>query len=446
MINVLIIWPPHVPSYFNAGHHTPMYSVAGHVRGLPHVQQVDVCEAGVLNMNWKAVGDLLYQGEYDVIAMMNDFDAIDGFARFTEYARALSPNTRLITFGRLSSMNPGFFRTYDLDAVVESGDYECGVASYLSARAEQPAEELPGGLPGVAVRTAEGWRGPSGTGAVLEPGAWTLPDVAEIPYAAYDRLYVRDEDKFCGIPFRRELVVPVARGCPIGCEFCEVPEIFGLRERRLSVDATVEYIERAYAAAPFEYVAFYAPTFTLNRRWVSELCGRFLAGPLSPRWKCATTVHHLDEELVGEMGAAGCVRVSVGLETLDEAGHEGLPRAKRIHRERFSRLAAWCDKAGVELNAFVIVGLPGTTVSGTKDTMAFARSLGARVRPTMYTPIHHLTADMSPGEVARYNRQLRTDPAPSPDDRDWHGFVFGPEDRPTTVYERVPRHAPQASR
>ncbi|GAB3966631.1 B12-binding domain-containing radical SAM protein [Streptomyces sparsus] len=436
MAKVLVVWPPHVPSYFNAGHHTPLYMTAGHLRTLSGTTRVDTCDAGATQMNWKAVGDLLHQEQYDLIAMMNDFDAVDGFERFVMYARELSPHSKLVTFGRLSSMNPGFFARYDLDAVVQSGDYECGVAAYLRA---MTAGAVTGGLPGVGVREGERWHPPTGPGAALDPGEWVLPDVEEIPYESYDRLYSDDTHKFCGIPFRRELVVPAARGCPVNCEFCEVPAIFGLRERRLSVDQVVDYVERSYRVAPFEYVAFYAPTFTLDRTWVKELCARFLDGPVSPRWKCATTVHHLSEELVALMGRAGCVRISVGLETLEPDGHGGLPRTKRIEEERFRQLARWCDDAGVELNAFVIVGLPGTTIEGVHRTREVVRDVGARFRPTVYTPLHEMTPTMTPLEISRFNRQLTSFPA-GEDATGVYEAVFGREDRPTTVYKQVPRH------
>lgn len=452
MTDVLLIWPPHVPSYFNAGHHSPLYMVAGHLRHMPQTGRVDTCEAGTLSMNWKGIGDLLYQGHYDVIAVMNDFDAVDGLARFAEYVRALSPSSRMITFGRLSSLNPVFFRRFDLDAVVQSGDYECGVAQYVAACSAPRSEDArTAGLPGVAVRHGDDWLEPDGHGDRLPPERWVLPDIDEIPYQDYDRFYSRDEYKFCGIPFRRELVVPAARGCPVGCEFCEVPEIFGLRERRLPVDTVIDYIHDSYARHPFEYVAFYAPTFTLDWQWVRELCQRFIEGPVSPQWKCATTVHHLSEDLITLMGRAGCVRISVGLETLEEEGQGGLPRNKRIEAERFRSLAQWCTAAGIELNAFIIVGLPGTSVEGTARTIELARSLGARIRPTMYTPYREMTGRMTTQQVARFNRQLIT-PEPALDaaggDRAAgrhteadarYAFLFGPEDRLTSVYERIPQ-------
>lgn len=413
---------------------------AAHLRSQPGVHEVITCEAGLLNMNWKAVGDLLFQSDFDVIAIMNDFDAVDGLERFIHYARELSPRSKLLTFGRLSNMNPGFFTALNLDAVVVNGDFECGVADYVNAAAG-------GGpvlaLPGTFVRAGEEWLPPSGSGRFLPPEEWAMPDVGEIPYRAYDQLYAQDTHKFCGIPFRRELVVPVSRGCPIGCDYCDVHQIFGLAERRLSVDAVLAYVDECFAREPFEYIAFYAPTFTLKKPWVRELCDRLIAREEKVRWKCATTVHHLDEALVAKMGESGCVRISVGLETLEPAGHGALPRAKQIEEDQFRELGRWCREAGVELNAFVIVGLPGTSAEGVTRTRTVVEESGARFRPTVYTPFERLDPAMRLEEINRYNRQtFLDDELPPGTDRDpLYRYVFGVEERITQVHQLIPRHA-----
>src|SRR6185295_4656527 len=115
-----------------------------------------------------------------------DIDAVDGLERFLRYAAALSPDSQLITFGRLSSMLPGFFTGLDLDAVVVTGDFEAGVAQYVRAVA---AGGPTGGLPGVAVRAAGEWHPQSQPGRMLPADEWVLPDVREIPYESYDQLY-----------------------------------------------------------------------------------------------------------------------------------------------------------------------------------------------------------------------------------------------------------------
>jgi anaerobic magnesium-protoporphyrin IX monomethyl ester cyclase len=429
-MRVLVIWPPHVPSYFNAGHRMCLFEAAGYLRREVGVD-VSVLDAGALNLTWKDVADTLME-RFDVIALANEYDALDGYARFVRYARELTPSSRVITFGRLSHQIPRFFRHYSLDAVVESGDVEPGLAAYVRYVADDGPPPA-----GVAVKRETQWLDPAAPGALLPPAEWVLPDVDEIPHAAYDRLYRRDANKFCGIPGRRELVVPVARGCPIGCEFCDVPGREGLRERRLPVERVVSYIADSFARSPFEYVAMYAPTFTLNRKWVHELSTELAARAEAFPWKCTTTLHHLDELLVTAMAQSGCMRISVGLETLDAPSQGGLPRVKRIAEQRLEAVAGWCRASGVELNCFVIVGLPGSSVEGTRHTVARVLELGGRVRPTIYTPYHRLRPDMDEAEVASFNRQLLVDEIDPGEAADLYPLLFGPEEHTMKVVNRI---------
>ncbi|MEW2452155.1 radical SAM protein [Streptomyces parvulus] len=441
---ILVVWPPQILSYFNAGHHLALYQVAGYLRSVLPDAQVTVLDATVLHRTWKDIGNDLFQQRYDAIAVMNDFDGIDGLRRFVSYARALSPDTPIVTFGRLSGVNPLFFRRFDIDAVAENGDFEAAVMAALRVFGGEADTAA-----GVHLRHADGtWHAPAAPGAVLPAEAWYLPAPAEIPYQHYDEMYRDDANKFCGIPQRRELVVPAARGCPIGCSYCEVHPIFGRKERRLTVDRTVDYIAASFRAAPFEYVAFYAPTFTLDRRWTMELCERLTADGSRFPWKCATTMHHLDEELVRAMGQAGCVRISVGLETLDPHGRGALPRSKHKSRQDLEGLAVWCADAGIELNCFVIVGLPGTSVEGVRETIAAVQAVGGRARPTVYAPWEASRPDLTDDEMAAFNRQLFVpgthDLAPA-QLRDAYELVFGPQLDVTAVFEKVPVRADSAS-
>ncbi|WP_420038199.1 B12-binding domain-containing radical SAM protein (plasmid) [Streptomyces sp. cg28] len=439
-MKVLVLWPPHVPSYFNAGHHISTFLTANYLRTLPEVDEVRAVDAGALNYTWKEIGDLLYQERADVLAVMNDFDNVDDLPRLLTYVRTLSPDTKVVTAGRLSSQAPRSFDGYDLDAVVVGGDPEAGVAAYVRHVAGTGQAPLPGVvLRGQDVRDAA-------PGTFLPASEWVLPAVEEIPYQAYERMYQRDQNKFCGIPQRRELVVPASRGCPVNCSFCEVPTFQGLRDRRLTVERTIDYIRDSFAAHPFEYVAFYAPTFTLDRKWTERLCRELIALGSPYPWKCATTVAHLSEPLLEAMAASGCVRVSVGVETLDPSGHPALPRLKRMEQQRYEELAAACTRLGVELNCFVIMGLPGTTPEGAENTVRAIREASGRVRPTVYSSMDRLRAATCPAEASAFNRQL-LHPDEAPDRETAHrlyGLVYGREDWVTPVTERVPQRLEQA--
>lgn len=394
-MKVLCLIPPQVPSYFNAGHHLPVFQVAAYLRErVGHL--VTAVDASALNASWKDICDLLSRN-FDAVVIFNDFDAVDTFGRTVYYAKSLLPHARLITFGRLSKQNPGWFTRFDIDAIVTSGDYEAGVEAALKCGNEKAA--------GVWSRQDGVFHcGPSGT--LLPPEQWVFPNVEEIPYVAYGRLYANDLNKFCGIPDRQELVVPIARGCPIGCDFCDVPRMQGKNERRVSVEHAVSYIVESFTKLPFEYVSFYAPTFTLDRRWVIKLCKALEKLNRSYQWKCVTTLRHLNEELIFTMSCAGCVRISVGIETFNPSVQYELPKAKQLTELDFDRVMRACTEAGIELNCFVILGLPGDTVEGARLTIESLRNRGARVRPTIYTPYDKLRDDMSELDISMFNRQI----------------------------------------
>jgi radical SAM superfamily enzyme YgiQ (UPF0313 family) len=407
-LRVLVLRAPEVPTYFNAGHHLPVFTCSAYLRGRPEVAAVDALDAAALNVTWRELGDRLWEGAYDVIAHMNDLGEIPALADLIASARALCPSARLITFGRLSAQIPGFFERYDLDGIVCGGDYEAGLLTFVRWLGDQSRPR-----PGVAVRADGEWLPPTGPGEMLPATEWVLPDIAEIPYEAYDRVYLRDRSQFCGLPERRELVVPVARGCPVGCGFCEVWRREGLKERRLPVERVVDYIRASYERARFDYVAMYAPTFTLRRRWALDLCDALIElGGIT--WKCTTTLDHLDEPLLARMAESGCTRVSVGIETFEPPAQSLLPSAKRCGPDRFDVIAECCARLGMELNCFVILGLPGATVDGTLATASHIGASGALLRPTFYAPYHEMRPDMDEREIAAYNRQLTpTDLSPA---------------------------------
>ncbi|MFD1708568.1 B12-binding domain-containing radical SAM protein [Siminovitchia sediminis] len=436
-MKILSVWPPHVPSYFNAGHHLPIFQVGAYLRNLPFVEEVNCLDAGVLNLTWKDISDYLVQGEYDLIAIMNDFDAIDDLKRFIKYIRTLSPKTKIITFGRLSKQVPNFFKKFDLDAIVHSGDNEAGVAAYIQYL-NSNSENNP---PGVYVRNEEQWTEEYIPGTFLEADEWALPNIQEIPYEHYDFMYRRDQNKFCGIPERRELVVPLARGCPIGCEFCDVSKLQGLRERRLPVQQVLSYIEDSFEKLPFDYVTFYAPTFTLKRRWVLEFCSELIKRERNYPWKCVTTTYHLDEQLIELMARSGCFRISIGIETLDPAAGDSLPRIKREAEEKFESVANWCLKHGIELNCFVILGLPGESVEGARYTIQRIIDKKARVRPTIYTPYNLMDEEMDEDMISSFNRQLFVDGIVDENDAiEFYQMFFGKGYSPTQIMKKIPKN------
>jgi len=397
-VRVLCIIPPYVPSYFNAGHHLPVFQVAQYLRVSLNLD-VEAVDYAALNATWRDICVLLAK-KFDLILMLNDYDSTDSFERFVNYAREISPESKIGTFGRASRDVPAFFDRFGLDAIGSAGDYEISMGSYIKYLENGDAPQ------GVRLLQSDNCYQDYAQFEWLTEEQWVFPDVSEIPYAAYEHLNKDDLKKFCGIANRSELVVPVARGCPVGCSFCDVPRQQGLRERRVPTERVVGYVKKSFAVYPFEYASFYAPTFTLKRNWVKALCNEFHRQDVAVKWKCVTTVAHLDRELITLMRDAGCIRISVGVESFAPEVAGQLPALKRDARAGFLRVAHDCQKLGVELNCFLMFGLQGEPVTHSIDTMKVLVTEGHRVRPTVYTPYENLAPDMSQSEFAAFNRQL----------------------------------------
>jgi anaerobic magnesium-protoporphyrin IX monomethyl ester cyclase len=395
-LKVLAIWPPSVPTYFNAGHHLPLWEVSSYLRRkYDGLLKIEIVDAGVLNHSWKEIADVLLDN-YDLICVVNEFDNIEAVARIVEYCRAITPRCRIITFGRVSGVIPTFFCKYNIDAIVVDGDFETAVADYVDLLLGTTSIDT---IKGLLVRSANDWTS-TPAGRYLDPKDWAYPPLKEMPLAAYANISARPGNRFSAIPGRRELTIGVARGCPVGCDYCLVPMYQGLSERRRPVASVIEHIENAAKEIEFDYISMYAPTFTLNQRWTEEFCGA--VQPMVVQWKCCTTIRHLSEQLVGNMGRSGCVRISVGLETLDEPARLLLPQAKRISDGQIEALAGWCKSVGIELNCFIMLGMPGHTRDGLRYTFDHLNSLGIKVRPTAYTPYHRLTPSISDGDLSTF--------------------------------------------
>jgi radical SAM superfamily enzyme YgiQ (UPF0313 family) len=176
------------------------------------------------------------------------------------------------------------------------------------------------------------------------------------------------------------VAVTASRGCPYRCTFCATPHLEGRPDRRRSPAKLADFV-----ASHREYLnwQFYSPTFTLDRKWCFAFFEELRARDVDILWRCTTRVDRLDRELVQAMAQAGCHMVGIGVETL---GPTLEMIRKEIDRKQTETAIRLLLDHGIDAKAYIMLGLPGQGVDEIRETIDFVTGLGAKIRPTMYSP------------------------------------------------------------
>jgi radical SAM superfamily enzyme YgiQ (UPF0313 family) len=122
-----------------------------------------------------------------------------------------------------------------------------------------------------------------------------------------------------------ELPVMASRGCPHGCVYCSVTQMYGRTVRRQSHERIQADLE-LYVKRGFRRVFFYDDNLVADREWTRNLLARI--EPLHIRWHAQARVDlhwmdpqrsQCDHQLLAAMRRSGCDLLYIGYETVDEA-------------------------------------------------------------------------------------------------------------------------------
>lgn len=168
------------------------------------------------------------------------------------------------------------------------------------------------------------------------------------------RLLHYPEYNFEVFDFAKTAQVMTVRGCPFQCAFCSeafFPERIHWRE----IDHIVRELEwlrnNGYKAIYFD-----DPTFTLKPSRVLELIKEIKKRDFI--WGCNTRVDLLSEEIIKQMGSAGCVYLFCGIESLIPETLLAMNKTRDPNRylEKIPSVYKWLYKAGISPSVFLIFG------------------------------------------------------------------------------------------
>ena len=140
-------------------------------------------------------------------------------------------------------------------------------------------------------------------------------DLAASPAPRYDLLNARNSLRD---PHYYYNFVPVqaSRGCPHGCDFCLVSDIYGKEGRRKTIEQIRAEILAVKKHLPNRLIGFVDDNLFIDRRFARELLQTLVE--LKMRWVAQTDVAiGAQDDLLQLIYRAGCLFLFIGFESLD---------------------------------------------------------------------------------------------------------------------------------
>lgn len=173
--------------------------------------------------------------------------------------------------------------------------------------------------------------------------------------------------------------VSIGRGCPFNCPYCcnsalrEITRGKGTFLRFRSVDRVLKEIELSQKRYKIKEIHFQDDTFTCNKKWLSEFSKKF-SEKLRIPFHISARVETIDSETVQLLKNAGCISITMGVETGNEELRKNILKRNMANKD-FIRVFHMLKKAGIRTVALNMVGIPGETSATIKETIALNKLL-----------------------------------------------------------------------
>ncbi|HPD57544.1 MAG TPA: radical SAM protein [Smithellaceae bacterium] len=203
-----------------------------------------------------------------------------------------------------------------------------------------------------------------------------IPDMDNLPFPAYEKLSGFPREYH--LPLFSYIYTPGAtmitsRGCMYQCSYCD-RSVFKKGFRYNSASYIYEHMKYLRQKFGVRHINIYDDLFTANRRRIVELCEKLARFPLGINFNCAVRVGYTDDELLEMLKGAGCLMVSLGIESADP---EMLARHKSgVSLDDVRDTVKRIQRAGLRAKGLFMMGLPGETEESIRRTSDFIISLG----------------------------------------------------------------------
>jgi radical SAM superfamily enzyme YgiQ (UPF0313 family) len=164
-----------------------------------------------------------------------------------------------------------------------------------------------------------------------------------------------------------------SRGCPFSCIYCASNKFWGKRVRFRSIENVIEEIKQIKEKFGTRFFIFDDDTFNINKTRVISLCDAIIREKLNIEWWCEIRSSPIDKEMLTKMKDAGCVSISLGIETGDESILKNIKKGTTLTQIR--KCIDMIKEQNIELSTFFMIGFPWEGKREISETIKFMKSI-----------------------------------------------------------------------
>jgi radical SAM superfamily enzyme YgiQ (UPF0313 family) len=177
-----------------------------------------------------------------------------------------------------------------------------------------------------------------------------------------------------------------SRGCPYGCNFCSVINLFGRQYRFKSVETVLK--ELKYATSMTRATKFFVDdNFAANIERAKAILRGMIERGIKTSWSAQVrTEVAKDPELLRLMADSGCFALFIGFESINPRTLDAYNKKQKI-ADIVSCIRA-VKNHGIHIHGMFVLGADTDDVDTIRDTASFATDLGLdSVQFMMLTPL-----------------------------------------------------------
>lgn len=324
-----------------------------------------------IGLSEERIGEIIREFNPDIVSVNSQFTRQYRNAHdIYQIAKSIDPQIITIAGGAHPSVLPSFaLKDKNLDFVV-IGEGEHTIQALVEAISTDP-EKIPS-IDGIGYKDGDGIRINPKTRFIedldtIQSPAWHLMNVER-----YFGLEVSHGKRTCS----RFFSIITSRGCPARCVFCTAFNVWGRKYRFRSAGNVISEIKFLKEHYGIEEILIEDDNFTFDIKRAEDICDRLIGEHINIRFDTPNGVaaYRLTPGLLMKMKQAGFERINLAIESGNQEALNKIIK-KPLQLAKVEEITKYCKSINLEIGAFFIIGIPGTTLRQMWDNYRLCRKL-----------------------------------------------------------------------